>query len=285
MSNEQTALVTGATSGLGFEAAAQLAEDGYAKVTITGRTTERAEQARQKLIERTGKNVFETLVLDLNSTDSVNQAASALVERHERIDALLLNARMVSGSKLVNTVHGIEITFASSLIGHHQLTMALLKGHVLAPAARIVIAGSEAARGDVPTFKPVDLPGLADKHRGGDFVAAAKSVILHDKPVKYAPSSTYASTKLFVAWWAAVLARKLPEGMTVNAVSPGSVPDTGAARNANFFMRNIMLPFSRRLQSDLGWRHRCRPEHGATWTPSTLDPRSAASSSHRLPRR
>ena len=153
MSNEQTALVTGATSGLGFEAAAQLAEDGYAKVTITGRTTERAEQARQKLIERTGKNVFETLVLDLNSTDSVNQAASALVERHERINALLLNARMVSGSKLVNTVHGIKITFASSLIGHHQLTMALLEGHVLAPAARIVIAGSEAARGDVPTFR------------------------------------------------------------------------------------------------------------------------------------
>ena len=39
----KTALVTGATSGVGFEAAAQLAESGYARVTISGRSAERAE--------------------------------------------------------------------------------------------------------------------------------------------------------------------------------------------------------------------------------------------------
>jgi len=47
---------------------------------------------------------------------------------------------------------------------------------------------------------------------------------------------------MFVAWWAAQLAVCLPEGMTVNAVSPGSAPDTDAGRNANIFMRYIMMP-------------------------------------------
>ncbi len=106
-----------------------------------------------------------------------------------------------------------------------------------------MIAGSEAARGDVPTFNPVELPAIADKHHDGDLVTAAETVMRSSAPVKYKPASAYASAKLFVAYWAAELARKLPSGMTVNAVSPGSAPNTDAARNANFFMRNIMMPF------------------------------------------
>jgi NAD(P)-dependent dehydrogenase (short-subunit alcohol dehydrogenase family) len=252
MTNNRNAIVTGATSGLGFEAAAQLAERGYAKVTITGRTTARAEEARRALVAETGKDVFATLVLDLDSSASIESAAAEIVNRHDRVDTLLLNAGIVPGTQMTETVDGVEVTFASSLIGHHQLTMALLENHVLSPNARIVIAGSEAARGDIPTFKPVDLYDLAAKHRGGDLVAAAKSIIRHDKPVKFAPGNTYANTKLFVAWWAAALARRLPAGMTVNAVSPGSVPSTNADRNANFFMKRIMAPVLRHAPKRLG---------------------------------
>ena len=239
--NTQTAIVTGATSGLGFEAAAQLAEEGWASVTITGRNAERAQAAAEQLKERTGKDVFETLVVDLNKSTSVTEAATELARRGDSIDFLLLNAGMVSGSELVKTDEDIEITFASSLIGHHQLTMRLLEDGLLAEKARIVIAGSEAARGDVPTFNPTDLAAFSAKSFDGDLVVGAEALIRGEN-VKYKSATAYSNAKMFVAWWSAQLANRLPEGMTVNAVSPGSAPNTGASRNATGFLKYVMLP-------------------------------------------
>jgi NAD(P)-dependent dehydrogenase (short-subunit alcohol dehydrogenase family) len=130
--------------------------------------------------------------------------------------------------------------------------MRLLDADLIAPNGRIVIAGSEAARGDVPTFTPVDLPSYAAKHFDGDLEAAATSLIRHDGPLKYKPAAVYATTKLFVAWWASALAEQLPDGTTVNAVSPGSAPGTDAGRNANFFMRRIMMPVMKMMPKRLG---------------------------------
>jgi NAD(P)-dependent dehydrogenase (short-subunit alcohol dehydrogenase family) len=247
-----TALVTGATSGLGLEAAAQLAEAGYSKVTITGRTPERAESALRRLVERTGLHVFEALALDLNDPASVDVAASELESRGVAIDFLLLNAGMVSGNELVKTDAGVEITFSSSLIGHHQLTQALLGSELLAEGAHIVIAGSEAARGDVPTFKTIDLSELAEDHFDGQLEAAAGALMRGEAPIKYKAGNTYATAKVFVAWWAASLSRRLPEGITVTAVSPGSAPNTDAARNANFFMKRIMMPVMKHAPARFG---------------------------------
>lgn len=241
--SHKTAIVTGATSGLGFEAAAQLAEDGYGRVTITGRSEDRAEAARAELVARTGRDVFATLALDLNRPKSVTNAVEELVRRGSRVDLLLLNAGMVAGNELTKTDEGVEVTTASSLIGHHQLTMQMLENDLLSDTASIVIAGSEAARGDVPTFTPTDLPAFAGEHYDGDKAAAAEALMRYDIPLKYKPATAYANAKLFVAYWSAELARRLPAGMTVNAVSPGSAPDTDADRNANFFMKRIMVPF------------------------------------------
>ncbi len=252
MNSTKTAVVTGATSGLGFEAAIHLANEGYGRVLVTGRTIEKATEAASALAQQTGSNVFRPLALDLNSTASVQVANAELARAGNQISVLLLNAGMVGGSKLVKTQENVEIMFASSLIGHHQLTSGIIDADLLAPNARIVIAGSEAARGDVPTFNPVDLPSYAGKHFGGDYEAAAVSLIRHDGPLKYRPANGYATAKLFVAYWAAALADRLPEGTTVNAVSPGSAPGTSAARNANFFMRNIMLPVMKSMPKRLG---------------------------------
>lgn len=248
----KTALVTGATSGLGFETAVHLADDGFDQVIITGRNPERADAARTSLIERTGKDVFLPLALDLNAPASVEHAIDELAVHGQRVDVAILNAGMVSGSKLVTTDSGIEVTFASSLTGHHQLTMGLLDRDVLSADARIVIAGSEAARGDVPTFNPVVLGTHAERHFAGDRTAAAKSLIQHTSPTKYNPAHVYATAKLFVSHWSAELARHLPAGMTVNTVSPGSAPGTDAGRNANFFMRNIMMPVMKAAPKRLG---------------------------------
>jgi NAD(P)-dependent dehydrogenase (short-subunit alcohol dehydrogenase family) len=249
--NTRKAIVTGATSGLGFEAAAQLAEEGWGRVTITGRNEGRAQAAAEQLKERTGKDVFETLVVDLNKSSSVTEAAAELARRGGTIDFLLLNAGMVSGPKLVKTDEDVEITFASSLIGHHQLTMRLLEDGLLAEKARIVIAGSEAARGDVPTFNPTDLAQFSAKSFDGDLVAGAEALIRGEN-MKYKSATAYANAKTFVAWWSAELASRLPEGMTVNAVSPGSAPNTEAGRNAGGIMKYVMLPMFKHAPKALG---------------------------------
>ncbi|MDH3308296.1 MAG: SDR family NAD(P)-dependent oxidoreductase [Acidimicrobiia bacterium] len=238
-----TALVTGANSGLGLEVSAQLAERGFGRVIITARTDEKASAARDHLTNRTGKDVFETLALDNGHLDTVESAVAVLAERGGQLDLLILNAGMAPTQELMRTPDGIEATIASTLIGHHLLTVRLLERGLLSDSARIVIAGSEASRGDVPTFRSVDLDAFAATNFDGDLEAAIEAQIRMDPPAKYRPNDVYATAKVFVAWWAAELARRLPDGMTVNAVSPGSTPDTNAARNAPFVMRYFMLPF------------------------------------------
>jgi NAD(P)-dependent dehydrogenase (short-subunit alcohol dehydrogenase family) len=165
-----------------------------------------------------------------------------LAERGGQIDVLILNAGIAPTKDLKKTAEGFEATMASTLIGHHFLTMRLLENKLLSDDARIVIAGSEAARGDVPTFSPLDLDKFAAENFNGDLEAAVEAQIRLEAPADYKPGDVYATAKLFVAWWAAELARRLPEGMTVNAVSPGSTPDTNAVRNAPFFMRYLLIP-------------------------------------------
>ena len=103
------------------------------------------------------------------------------------------------------TAAGIEATQAP-LIGHHQLTVGLLRANLLSPNARIVIAGSEAARGDVPMFSYTDVAALAATHYQGDRSAAVEALLRSGPNVKYEPNRAYADAKLIVAWWAAALA-------------------------------------------------------------------------------
>lgn len=238
----RTALVTGASSGLGFEAAAQLAESGYQRVIITARSDAKAAKAQSDLQSRTAANVFETLTLNLDDRATIDTGIARLAERGEQIDVLLLNAGLAPAQEVTRTSEGIETTVAATLIGHHVLTMGLLKARLLSDHARIVIAGSEAARGDVPTFKPIDIEALAEAEFDGDTEATIEAVMRMDPPITYRPGNQYATAKVFAAWWAAELARQLPTGMTVNAVSPGSTPDTNAVRNAPFFMKRVLLP-------------------------------------------
>ena len=237
---ERTALVTGATAGLGFEAAAQLASAGYGQVIATGRTDQKAEAARDRLRETSAADI-EALALDLDDPASADRAAAALAASGTRIDVLLLNAGIAAPSDVARTAAGIEATAAATLAGHHAFTMRLLEERLLADDARIIIAGSEAARGDFPTLNPLDIDQLATDHFDGDLDAAIRAVMRMDPPVKYRPNTQYATIKMFAVWWAAELATRLPPGMTVNAVSPGSTPGTDGAREAPFLMRRVMI--------------------------------------------
>ncbi|MCH7512061.1 MAG: SDR family NAD(P)-dependent oxidoreductase [Chloroflexi bacterium] len=235
-----TALVTGANAGLGFDAAAQLAERGYAQVILACRTVEKAETARQKLAERVGKDVFDVLAIDVADLDASKRAAQKLIEQGRTIDLLVLNAGLMR-QNLERTAQGFEITLAASLFGHHLLTMELLAADKLAPGAHIVIAGSEAARGEVPGFRLPDYEAVKEAV-GGSIDAAMDAVARGEQPDSYSSNGTYANAKLWVAWWAAALSRLLPDGMVVVAVSPGSAPGTTFARNMSAPMRLVMVP-------------------------------------------
>ena len=235
------ALVTGTTSGLGYAAASMLATKGYRQVIVTGRSLARVQETAAQLAAETKTQVFTPLELELDAPTSVESALAELVRLGRPIDFLLLNAGWIPGKKRVLTAAGIEASQAP-LIGHHQLTVGLLRANLLSPDARIVIAGAEPARGDVPMFSYTDVAAFAAKHHQGDRTAAIEALMRSGPNVKYVPNRAYADAKLIIAWWVAALARRLPSGMAVYAVAPGSAPDTKAVRNLGPAMKWLMIP-------------------------------------------
>lgn len=240
---KKTALVTGANSGLGFEAAAQLAKAGWGEVILACRSVEKAEEARTRLVERTGEDPFSALAIDTSEVASTRAAVDELRERGERVDFLLLNAG-ASKKDATFTSQDYEITYASTLVGHHVLTMLALEHGLLGPKARIVIAGSEGARGNMPGMSLHDIARVAETQFEGDRVAAISALFRLQLPEQqgFDNMREYVTAKLIVAWWTAGLARKLPAGMTVNAVSPGANLATSFARDAPAAMRLVMMP-------------------------------------------
>jgi NAD(P)-dependent dehydrogenase (short-subunit alcohol dehydrogenase family) len=238
-----SALVTGTTSGLGYAAAKLLAAEGCRQVIVTGRSLARAQETAAQLAAETKTQVFTPLELDLETPSSVEAALAELAKRGRPIDFLLLNAGMVPGKQRVITAAGVEASQAP-LIGHHQLTVGLLRANLLSPSARIVIAGAEPARGGVPMFSYTDVPAFAAKHHEGDRTAAVEALIRNGPNVKYVPNTTYADAKLIIAWWVAALARRLPPGMAVYAVSPGAATATKASRQAGLAVKYLFIPIA-----------------------------------------
>ena len=150
------ALVTGATSGLGYAAARTLAIEGWREIIVTGRSLARAQKTTAQLAAETMRQAFTALELDLDAPVSVQSALAELVKRGRPVEFLLLNAGMVPTKKPVLTAAGVEASQAP-LIGHHQLTVGLLRANLLSPSARIVIAGAEPAQ---PNTSGVTKPQL-----------------------------------------------------------------------------------------------------------------------------
>jgi len=235
------ALVTGATSGLGYAAARLLAAESYREVIVTGRSLAQIKETAAQLASETKTQIFTPLELDLNDPVNVHCAVATLVKQGRSVDFLLLNAGLVPFKQRVLTAAGVEASQAP-LIGHHQLTVGLLNANLLSPNARIVIAGAEPARGGVPMFKYTDLPEFAAKYHQGNRTAAVEALIRNGPNVKYVPNNTYADAKLIIAWWTAALARRLPSGMAVYAVSPGGATATKVVRSAGPMLKYLFIP-------------------------------------------
>ncbi|MEM7124712.1 MAG: SDR family NAD(P)-dependent oxidoreductase [Chloroflexota bacterium] len=237
------ALVTGANSGLGFEAAAQLAEAGYSCIILACRTREKAEAAQRALTARVGSAPFEILAVDVSSIESARSACDELLRRGHPIDALLLNAGMASGKEMEKSLDGFEISFASSIIGHHVMTMQLLEAGILPNGARVVISGSETARNDLPAMMGMQLYDFATdapQEFGSNLHDAMVSFARGAKPMLFDNNRYYATTKAFTSWWTAALARKYGERISIFTVSPGSNMGTNGSRHATGFQGFLM---------------------------------------------
>ncbi|MEM7322171.1 MAG: SDR family NAD(P)-dependent oxidoreductase [Actinomycetota bacterium] len=225
--------MTGANSGLGFEAARQLAELGYGAVVLACRSQEKADAARRELVEQTGVDPFATLVVDVAEIQSSQAAAAELVARGVAFDAVLLNAGMVPNT-LNRTSDGIEMAFAASLIGHHIITSALLEASLVTDGGSVVLVGSEAANDDLPKAMGM---GVYDFVRGepSDFGATPEEAMTNFARAEGGPAydgnRQYSSTKAFSAWWSAAMARRHPGGVSFYTVSPGANMGTNAARH------------------------------------------------------
>ncbi len=141
----RTILVTGANTGIGYEAARVLAERG-ARVLIGCRSAQRAEAARQRIMEKPVKGDVIFLPLDLASLESIRKAASQ-VRAGGRLDVLINNAGVMSIPERTETEDGFEMQFGINHLGHFALTGLLLDLLRSSQDARVVTVSSAAHRG------------------------------------------------------------------------------------------------------------------------------------------
>jgi NAD(P)-dependent dehydrogenase (short-subunit alcohol dehydrogenase family) len=201
------AVVTGASGGLGAEAARSLARAG-ADVVLAVRDPERAAPALAAAREAAAPGVsISCEVLDLASLHSVRAFAAALRERCERLDILVNNAGVMSG-RLARTAEGFELDIGVNHLGHFALTSLLADTLAAAAPARVVNVSSRA-------------------HRSSDIVWDDPHFRSHpfDKWIAYGQSKT-ANTLFTVE-----LDRRLASrGVRAYAVFPGNVA-TGLFRD------------------------------------------------------
>lgn len=135
-------VVTGASSGLGLETAAVLADRG-AHVMLACRDLAKAERAAGLIAERTAERAKLTAIhLDLASLDSVRAAASEISAVCPRLD-LLINNAAVMRPPYQRSADGFELTFATNHLGHFALTGLLLDRLLATAGSRVVTVSSE----------------------------------------------------------------------------------------------------------------------------------------------
>jgi NAD(P)-dependent dehydrogenase (short-subunit alcohol dehydrogenase family) len=214
----KTVIVTGATSGIGFIAARELARKG-AQTVLISRSAEKCAAAVEQIKKETGQTQVESLAADLSTKAGVQQAAYEFKKRHPRLDVLVNNAGAMFMSRLVS-VDGFEMTFALNHLNYFHLTILLLDLLKASGAARIVNVSSDAHRGGKIHFDDLQLT--------------------HN----YSGFGAYSQSKLANVLFTYELARKL-EGtkVTANALHPGFV-NTGFAKNNGGFFKFAMALLS-----------------------------------------
>jgi NAD(P)-dependent dehydrogenase (short-subunit alcohol dehydrogenase family) len=138
------AIVTGANSGTGQEAARRLAEAG-AHVIMAVRTVAKGDQARAGILARHPGASLEVRRIDLADLASVREFSDGLLDDGAPVDLLVNNAGVMAPPTRMTTADGFELQFGSNFLGPFALTLRLLPVLLAAPAPRVVTMSSGVA--------------------------------------------------------------------------------------------------------------------------------------------
>ena len=194
----QVAIITGATSGVGYHAARRLAKGG-ASLVLVCRNSDKAEELRKELLQ-TYNSKAEIILADFSRLSDVRKAAEAILEKYRRVDVLINNAGLHRTTRIL-TQEGFETVFCVNHLASYLFTRLLLERMLKSVPARIIQVNSEGHR-----FGGLDLDDLTWSHR------------------HYVGLQGYGASKvaqLLTVWeFADLLAGT---GLTINAMHPGAV--------------------------------------------------------------
>nr|WKN34801.1 SDR family oxidoreductase [Tunicatimonas sp. TK19036] len=168
----KTYLITGATSGTGFEASQILLSKG-AKVVMLNRNPKKSEDAIAALQQKLGNNIDVSFILvDLAEQASVRKAAQEVLEKVTRIDALICNGAIAQVPNQKLTVDGFESQLGVNHYGHFTL-QGLLFPLIEKSKGRIVTVGSMGYNLGLKTIKFDDTNWDKD-YNGNDAYSQSK---------------------------------------------------------------------------------------------------------------
>ena len=200
--------ITGPTSGIGREIAAQLAELG-AELILACRDIPKGRLTAKEITKTTGSTDIVVMEIDTSSQQSIREFAKEFRQKYRRLDVLINNAGGNRGTlPKINSPDGIELTFATNVLGYFLLTQELLGVLQKSAPARIVNVASTYA-------SDLDLDDLQFERR------------------KFESFKAYAQSKACDRMLTWAFARRLEgSGVAVNAMAPGLIAETGLYRNA-----------------------------------------------------
>jgi NAD(P)-dependent dehydrogenase (short-subunit alcohol dehydrogenase family) len=138
----KTVVITGANSGIGYEAAAVMAAH-HANTILACRSMEKAHAAAANIRSTIHGAAVEVMELDLAQLASVHAFAAAFHRTHRRLDVLCNNAGVMA-IPYRRTADGFEMQFGTNHLGHFALTGLLLDLLISTPGARVVTVSSSA---------------------------------------------------------------------------------------------------------------------------------------------
>src|ERR1700760_2897520 len=133
----KTVMITGANGGSGKEARRE-----PPRISWPCRNRDRATTAKAELEAKTGRSIFDIVVMDVADLGSVRAGLAGI---DGSVDALVMNAGVIGPQSMDLTADGVTTVFATNVLGHVVLLEGLLAEDRLGEVA--VLVGSEAARG------------------------------------------------------------------------------------------------------------------------------------------
>ena len=157
----KVAIVTGANSGIGYETTIGLAKAGY-KVVMACRSQERAEKAKEGIMERLPDADLDVGLLDLSKQSSVREFVRKFRGKHDHLDLLINNAGVLDYSGRKNE-DGYKLQFATNHLGHFLLTSLLIDLMPDTPESRVVSMSSVAHKKGKIHFDDIHCEQVKDK--------------------------------------------------------------------------------------------------------------------------